>query len=312
MAHLVFFHTRQDTLFASQLAIQLQQRGLVVRPLPDPLVPDRDQSAEARSELDSATHVLAVFSVEAAASGEMRHDCEHVLDLGKHLIVILHQTCDLPERIASCPVVDFRGQFLLAVEDLVQLLRQTGAATRPLTVEHPPPVVKFSLLPATLPSERCWRDDRLRINYELPMILPREELAIRLPPFLDEAGFELVENSPRLLQAERAKHFKLFDPRRAQHTLTIEPLEGALRAYYQMTRTQVYHWFPAHYRTLDREAAALFRYLATAELRGILLPTQRQARIARMLSWIVLVILVIAVLALGLLLADEVFELGLF
>src|SRR4030067_1078754 len=109
MAHLVFLHTRQDTLFASQLAIQLQQRGLIVRPLPDQLIPEKDQSAEARKELDSATHVLAVFSVEAAASEEMRRDCEHVLDLEKHLIVILHQTCDLPERLASCPVVDFRG-----------------------------------------------------------------------------------------------------------------------------------------------------------------------------------------------------------
>jgi len=188
--------------------------------------------------------------------------------------------------LQACRVVDFRGQFLLAIEELVKQLEKADAPTHPLTVEHPPPLLKPDLLPITLPSERCWREDRLRINYILPIILTPEELEVRLPAFLAQTQFELVKNTPKTIQARRLRGFSLFDPRRADHTLTVKRRKGSLDVYYRMTRTQVYYWFPGHYRVLDREAAALYRYLVTGKLTpDVLEPVAYQAKLARALSW---------------------------
>lgn len=298
----------EDEVFAHQLAVQLQQRGLVVWPFPNTNMPGFAPLADPAAALQAARHVVIVLSKMSAAAPAEVCDCEQIVgDPDKHIFLVLRETCDVPDVFQTFPVVDFRERFLMAIEDLVKLLKSTGAPTRPLTVEHPPPVVKVGLLPHMLPSERCWRDDRLRIHYHLPMNPVVEELAIRMPEFFAQARFDPVKSEPPALSARRQRGFALFDPRRAQHTLTIEPLEGALRVYYQMTRTQVYYWFPAHYRVLDREAAALYRYLATGKLENSLQPVQVQSRIARTMSWASVLIILLVI---GLLLALILDELG--
>ncbi|MBN1563245.1 MAG: hypothetical protein JXA10_05365, partial [Anaerolineae bacterium] len=92
--------------------------------------------------------------------------------------------------------------------------------------------------------------------------------------------------SKRLRGRRKHKHYTLFDPRRAQQTLTIRRKRDRTQVYYRMTRLQVYHWFPAHYHVLDREAAALYRYLATGYFDPDLFePVNRQAQRARATSW---------------------------
>jgi hypothetical protein len=208
--------------------------------------------------------------------------------------VILSEHTPIPDHL-RCTVVNFEGQFLVAFEELSNLLAKSHAPTRPLTVEHPPPVAKLGLLPIKFPSERCWREDRLRISYSLPIILTRDELEMRLPAFLVASGFQLTESTRKRLIAQRVnRKYALFDPRRAEHTLSVERRRGRLRVYYQMTRMQVYHWFPAHYLVMDREAAALYRYLATGSLADIFIPVSIQARRARLVSvfaWAALLLL---------------------
>jgi hypothetical protein len=300
MSHIFVLYEPHDQPFARHVAVQIEQRGLVVWPVPDPAsaplaaVPDPDQG------LETASHVLGILSPTAVTSEDLRCQCERALDLGKHVIAVISQSCDIPAHLQTCPVVDFRGQFLLAIEELVKRLEKADAPTRTLTVEHPPPLLKPDLLPITLPSERCWREDRLRINYILPIILTPEELEVRLPAFLVQTQFELVKNTPKSVQARRLREFKLFDPRRADHTLTVKRRKGSLDVYYRMTRTQVYYWFPAHYRVLDREAAALYRYLVTGKLTAdVLEPVAYQARLARALSWGIIAAFFLIVFLLG-------------
>jgi hypothetical protein len=286
MSHIFVLYEPQDQSFARQVAVQIEQRGLVVWPVPDPATAPPAQLPDPAQGLETASHVIGILSPTAVASEDMRCQCQHALDLGKHVIAAISQTCDIPAHLRPCPVVDFRGPFLLAVEELVKQLEKTDAPTPPLTVEHPPPLLKPDLLPITLPSERCWREDRLRINYILPIILSPEDLGVRLPAFLVKTQFELVKNTSKTLRARRLREFSLFDPRRADHTLTIKRRKGSLDVYYRMTRTQVYYWFPAHYRVLDREAAALYRYLVTGQLTNAVLgPVTHQAKLARALSW---------------------------
>ncbi len=301
MSHIFVLYAPPDHAFARQLAIHIEQRGMVVWPVPDLNLPreSADQDTVFNEALASASHVLCIVSAAAAERSTFERRCMAAQDPAKHVFVILHAPADIPAELRAYPVIDFRGQFLLAVEELIEHLNRTHAPRRPLTVEHPPPVVKDGLLPNTLPGERCWRDDRLKINYELPIIMSGDDLEVRMPAFFARAGFELVDSSPQTLKAWRKRHFGLFDPRRADHTLTLESQEGAALAYYKMTRVQVYHWFPVHYRVLDREAAALYRYLATGKLDDeLMVPVVHQARVAQAVSVgvIVFAVLVVAVL----------------
>lgn len=307
MAHIAVIFARQDQAFAHQLAVQLQQRGLVVAPVPDPaIVPVAEAAApsHADSAAPDATHLICVLSPDALSDPDLLAHCEAALAARKTLIGLLVRDAELPPRLETCPVVDFRGPFLLAVEALVKRLRAAKAPTRQLTVEHPPPIARPGLLPLALPPERCWREDRLRINYNLPILMTQEELELRLPAFFERARFELVKSTRKEIRGWRMREFRWFDPRRADHTITVQRRKGGLRVYYRMTRLQVYHWFPAHYHVLNREAAALYRYLVTGRLEpDALLPVQRQAQRAMLTSWGTIVGVLMALVVVILLLA---------
>lgn len=307
MSHIFVVFCPEDASFATQLIVQLQQRGMVVEPLPDPSDPRMTAPSADPALLDNASHVILIVSPAAAASEETTRLWTRALSSGKTVVAAQHQVGALPPALRSVALIDFRQPFLLAVEEMVRHLKDTGAPIRPLTYEHP--MFKPDLLPSSLPAERCWRDDRLRINYVLPMVLDEGELGELLPPFFAAAGFASRPGDPSALSSERTRRFPWFDPRRARQTLRVMPYEGALVARYQMTRTQVVLWFPAHYHTLDREAAALFRYLATGSPDADLRPVNLQARIARMLSWLSVVIVTLIALTLGYLVLWQAFGL---
>lgn len=306
MSHIFVAFNPDDALFATQLIVQLQQRGLIVEPEPDPSDPRGAMLPADTALVDNASHFVLLVSPAAAAAAESQALWERALRANKTVIAAQHEIDTLPPTLEGVPLIDFRQPFLLAVEELVQQLKASGAPQRPLTYEHP--MFKADLLPSWLPSERCWRDDRLRINYVLPMVLSEDDLNEQLPPFFAAAGFTPRAGAPSGVSGQRAKGFPWFDPRRADHSLTVMPYEGALVARYQMTRTAVALWFPAHYHTFDREAAALFRYLATGTLDAILEPVIAQARIARMLSWLAVVLTILILITLGYLVLWQVFD----
>ncbi|MGQ9850577.1 MAG: toll/interleukin-1 receptor domain-containing protein [Aggregatilineaceae bacterium] len=284
MPHILVHYAPPDHKFAHHLAVQLEQRGMVVWPVPDPAHPGDGRPADVADALSDASHVVIVLSSVTSTPDSEPHWAS-VLEGGARVVVVTCDGCTVPDALASYPVVDFEGQFLPGFEELVRRLKRSNAPTRPLTIEHPPPVAKHDLLPLSLPAERCWREDRLRINYILPIILTADELQTRLPAFLVQANFELERVTNKQMRARRLRRYRLFDPRRAEHTITIKRRSGELAVYYRMARMQVFHWFPAHYRTLDREAAALYRYLVTGQLEGILKPVDYQARLAILVSW---------------------------
>ncbi|NLE52828.1 MAG: hypothetical protein GX613_15630 [Chloroflexi bacterium] len=306
MSHIFVVFCPEDALFATQLIVQLQQRGLVVEPGPDPSDPRGVVPRSDTSLADNASHFVLLVSPAAVVSPDLTDLWQRALNAEKTVIAAQHEISALPPALVNIPRIDFRQPFLLAVEELVQQLKASGAPQRPLTYEHP--MFKPDLLPSWLPSERCWRDDRLRINYVLPMVLDESELNEMLPAFFTATGFSPRAGVASGVSGERAKNFAWFDPRRAQQSLTVMPYEGALLARYQMSRTAVTLWFPAHYHTLDREAAALFRYLATGTLGSMLEPVTSQARIARMLSWLTVVLVILILITLSYLVLWQVFD----
>ncbi|MCL4237882.1 MAG: TIR domain-containing protein [Anaerolineae bacterium] len=302
MPHILICYAPSDHAFARHLAVQLEQRGIVIWPVPDPGRRSEKMPADDASALAAASHVLIVLSTASTAPDASPH-WTPALQGEAEIVLVLRDECAIPSELTGYPAVNFEGQFLLAFEELASRLITAGAPTRPLTVEHPPPVAKRDLLPLHMPAERCWREDRLRINYTLPIILTADELQTRLPAFLAQAEFELDEATSEEVRGRRRRHFPLFDPRRAEHIIIIRRYSGDLGISYRMARTQAYHWLPAHYHTLDREAAALYRYLATGHLDGLLGPVHRQARHAIFSSWGAIAAFWVVVLLLGYLIA---------
>ena len=291
MSYICLLYANDQHAFAHHLAVQLGQRGLVVWPVPDPglALPEDDQAVDTAQVIADASHFLVVLP----ASEEDLTEWQAQIVRKKRVFVVQCAPGVLPDWLDGCTVIDFEGPFLLGVEELVRRLGKAKAPARPSTETHAPPVVKAGLLPMKLPSERCWREDRLRINYNLPILLTDEDLAVRIPAFLEQAGFRIERATRKTIRARRVRDFHLFDPRRTIQTLTIKPRKGRVRVYYRMTRLQVFYWFHSHYLTLDREAAALYRYLATGTLNDDLLaPVRRQAKRARM--WCLLMLAVIA------------------
>ena len=314
MPHIYVSYEPGDAQFASQLAIQLEQRGLMLWNVADPSSPTAAPAQNPPNGLEDASHVLAVLTLTALANPMRVDEWRKALTQRKHVIVIMRETCSIPEFFADLPLIDFRKQYLLAVEDLVEYLKKTNGPTRQLTFEFP--VVNADLLPHSLPAERCWREFRLRVHYRLPAIVSADMLMVLLPEFFDHTGLRLVEtnfrtNPPSIVAERSSRFFTPFDPRRAQHTLTIEPDEGAVRVYYQTVRSQVRFWFPAHYHVLDREAAALYRYLVTQKIDTLLEPVEQQVRTAIIVSWSATIMFLVAVVALGYLILDEISGIGL-
>ncbi|MBN1563334.1 MAG: TIR domain-containing protein, partial [Anaerolineae bacterium] len=172
MSHVFVLYAKSDHKFARQLAVQIEQRGIQVWPVPN-AAPSPEDLENARVEgLESATHILGILPADDADITDLLPYCEQALAAKKHVLAIVyHQAAPIPDHLKKCRVIDFEGQFLLAFEELSDALKKTKASTRPLTVEHPPPISKPGLMPIRFPSERCWREDRLRVNYTLPIIL---------------------------------------------------------------------------------------------------------------------------------------------
>ncbi len=287
-SHVFMLYAPADHDFVYHLAVQLEQRGLVVWPVPDPTLP-QEILPNKEAGLAQASHVIGIFSQAALASEAFCEQCVAAC-ADKTMVGVIRQAVKLPDELANCPLVDFQKPFLLAVEALVKRLKAADAPFRPPPERAFPMIDKPELLPIAMPAERCWRDDRLRINYRLPVLLSQKELEERLPAFFALARFELSKSSRKRIRGWRMREFRWFDPRRAEQTITVQRRKGGLRVYYRMTRVQVYYWFPAHYHTLNREAAALYRYLVTGQLdEELLAPVHRQARRARTFSWVAVV-----------------------
>ncbi len=308
MSHICLLFTPEDHAFAHALAVQLDQRGLVIYPVPEQVRPELPGIGPAvlpdpADGLEGASHALLIVSQAALASDRVETLWRQAQAAPAHLIVLPRDTSPLPDFLSDAPKVRFDGPFLLAFEDLVRRLDKSHAPTHPLTVESPPPVSSVDLLPIKLPAERCWREDRLRINYNLPIILDIQDLALRTPAFFDACQLEVVRETHKMIRVKRARRYGWFDPRRTQHTITLRPRKGRVQVYYQMARIQVWHWFPAHYRVLDREAAALYRFLVTGTIAPDLFdPVRQQALRARLTSWITLFGVLLAFVGLILLL----------
>jgi len=96
MAHIMLLYALPDHKFARQLAVQLEQRGMVVWPVPEILPDETGLAADRLQGLAEASHVLGILSPHSSADEALQADCQRVLEQGKRTAAILCADTDIP------------------------------------------------------------------------------------------------------------------------------------------------------------------------------------------------------------------------
>ena len=147
---LVFIcYARADQAFALPLAEQLKARGVGVwiDQLENQVSDDWDRDID--RALRECSHLLIVLSPASVESREVRGELRTALDLGKPVLPVLYQPCEIPRQLRVVQFVDFTKHSPSDELPLGQLLRalQPGAH-RPANPLGPPGPMPASAAPA--------------------------------------------------------------------------------------------------------------------------------------------------------------------
>lgn len=147
---LVFIcYARADQAFALPLAEQLKARGVGVwiDQLENQVSDDWDRDID--RALRECSHLLIVLSPASVESREVRGELRTALDLGKPVLPVLYQPCEIPRQLRVVQFVDFTKHSPGDELPLGQLLRalQPGAH-RPANPLGPPGPMPETAAPA--------------------------------------------------------------------------------------------------------------------------------------------------------------------
>ncbi len=108
--HVFFCYARANQEFVLRLAGNLKQRGVAVwlDQWDIPAESDWDQAID--QALRNCAHLLIVLSPESVESREVRGELRTALDLGKPILPVLYQPCEIPRQLRLVQFVDFSGR----------------------------------------------------------------------------------------------------------------------------------------------------------------------------------------------------------
>jgi hypothetical protein len=115
-------YSRKDYYFAESLAFHLLNRNVPVWLDVKDLNPGVDWEEDLDAAVAAAASVVLVGSHEAFKSVNVRSEYQRAAKLGKRIIVVRRRGLRLPEELKSREIVDFRGGFPQALDQLVASL----------------------------------------------------------------------------------------------------------------------------------------------------------------------------------------------
>ena len=111
MSGQVFFcYARENQGFAVRLAENLKKRGIAVWLDQWDIPPQADWDKTIDKSLSECARLLIVLSPASVESREVRSELRTALDLGKPVLPVLYQPCDVPRQLRLVQYVDFRGR----------------------------------------------------------------------------------------------------------------------------------------------------------------------------------------------------------
>ena len=119
-------YSRRDYYFAESLAFHLERHGVPVWLDAKDLQPGAFWQQQLENALDNAACVVVVISADSIKRPAVRMEWERAKKQGKRIIVVLFRKAHVPEELAQCELVDFRGGFIGPLRRLAE--RLAGAA----------------------------------------------------------------------------------------------------------------------------------------------------------------------------------------
>lgn len=115
-------YSRKDYYFAESLAFHLLRRGVAAWLDVKDLTPGGFWERDLEAALDAAECFVLVASPESVKSPHVRKEWERAKVQGKRIVIVLRRRVRLPQELADCEVVDFRGAFAPSLRRLIQRL----------------------------------------------------------------------------------------------------------------------------------------------------------------------------------------------
>jgi hypothetical protein len=104
--HVFVCYARKDSPFVLQLASKLRSLGIPVWLDTWHLAPGSDWDRDIDHALNHCAQMLVVLSKASVASSEVRAELRTALDLGKPVIPILREPCDIPRQLKTIQFID--------------------------------------------------------------------------------------------------------------------------------------------------------------------------------------------------------------
>jgi WD40 repeat protein len=123
MSNRVFVcYSREDEAFVVPLAQQLKQQGVAVWLDQWDISAEADWDKSIDQALRDCARLLIVLSPASVKSGEVRGELREALDLGKPILPVLYQPCEIPRQLRVIQFVDFSRPGVHKEEALEKLL----------------------------------------------------------------------------------------------------------------------------------------------------------------------------------------------
>src|SRR5690242_3857767 len=140
-------YSRKDYYFAESLAFHLLRRGVAAWLDVKDLTAGGFWERDLEAALDAAVCFALVASPESVKSPHVRKEWERAKAQGKRIVIVLRRRVRLPQELADCEVVDFRGSFAAALRRLIRRLagKESRSARRRYFWKLPPWILALTI-----------------------------------------------------------------------------------------------------------------------------------------------------------------------
>jgi hypothetical protein len=149
-------YARADSAFAQRLAADLKTNGANVWLDQLDIRPGRQWDREVEEALTACSEMLVVLSPAATDSNNVMDEVGFALEERKTVIPVLYAECRIPLRLRRVQYIDFRSDYQLGLQALMQTLALEHQATKPS-----PPLSRsrVSETARKADQQRIWREE---------------------------------------------------------------------------------------------------------------------------------------------------------
>ena len=136
-----FSYAREDATFALKLAKELKAAGLSIWIDQLDISLGQRWDREVEEALAACPRMVVVLSPAGVESNNVMDEVSYALEEGKIVIPVLYKDCKVPFRLRRVQYADFRTEYQVGMNDLIDNLRKTAAGATLEDKRPSPPLI---------------------------------------------------------------------------------------------------------------------------------------------------------------------------